>query len=59
MSDQRLLRHLSVAIVLKFAALAVLWWVFVRDAGVTVDSAAAAQHVAAATAGPARSGGPP
>jgi hypothetical protein len=40
-----LLRHLTLAVVLKLAVLAVLWWAFVRDAGVRVDSEAAAAHL--------------
>ncbi|GJI97816.1 hypothetical protein RugamoR57_45340 [Duganella caerulea] len=46
-TDQRLLRHLAVAVLLKLALLAVLWWAWVRDAGVDVDAGAMADRVGA------------
>lgn len=53
MTDQRLLRHLIVAIVVKLAALAGLWWWLVRDARVSVDADAAAAWVTAPASGAA------
>lgn len=41
------MRHLFVAIVLKLALLAGLWWAFVRDVHVGVGSEAAATHLIA------------
>jgi len=41
----RLLRHLSVAVVIKLAVLAALWWVFIRDARVEVDGQRLAEHL--------------
>ena len=48
-SDRRLLRHLAVAVAVKLALLAVLWWAFVREQRVPVDGEAAAAHLATAT----------
>lgn len=45
--DNRLLRHLAVAIALKLAVLAVLWWAFVSETRVEVDAARAAAHIGA------------
>lgn len=36
--ERQLRRHLLIAVLVKVAVLAVLWWVFVRDAGVSVDA---------------------
>ena len=47
----RLLRHLVVAVLGKLVALGALWWVFVRDARVSVDGdGAAARLLASPTA---------
>lgn len=43
--DKKLVRHLGLALLVKLAALIVLWWLFVRDAGVPVDAFAAAQRI--------------
>ena len=48
-AERRLVRHLAIAIVLKLAVLAALWWAFVRDDRVGVDAEAAAAHVDAGT----------
>lgn len=37
-SDKRLRRHLFTAVVIKLLVLTVLWWVFIRDSRVSVDS---------------------
>jgi hypothetical protein len=42
----RLLRHLSVAVVLKLAVLAALWWVFIRGQSVDAGSEQTASHFA-------------
>ena len=45
-ADRRLLRQLSVAVLLKLLVLVALWWFFVREQRVAVDAAAvAAQQV--------------
>ena len=36
-SDKRLLRHLLTAVLIKLVLLSVLWWLFIRDAHVSVD----------------------
>lgn len=36
--DSLLRRHLSWIIAIKLAAIFALWWLFVRDAGVAVDT---------------------
>ena len=46
--DRRLLAHLALAVAFKLLALALLWWLFVRDAGVGVDAERAAAHLAPA-----------
>jgi hypothetical protein len=42
--DRWLMRDLVIALCLKLALLAVLWWLFVRDAAPPVDSASTAAH---------------
>lgn len=44
-TDRRLLRHLVTAVVLKLLVLTVLWWVFIRDAHVPVDTNRISQHM--------------
>ena len=46
----RLVRHLSVAVALKLAVLAALWWVFIRDQAVDADSEQTASHFAISAA---------
>ena len=53
-TDRRLLRHLLWAAALKLLALALLWWLFVHDAGVAVDAERATRRLA-----PPRSEGAP
>jgi hypothetical protein len=36
-SDKRLLRHLAIAVLIKLVLLTALWWLFIRDARVSVD----------------------
>ena len=43
--DQQLRRHLLIAVLIKLALLAVLWWAFVRDTGVSVDNARVAEAI--------------
>lgn len=43
--SHRLVRHLIVAVLVKLALLAGLWWFFVRDLGVPVDPGTAAAHL--------------
>jgi len=43
--DRRLIRHLAMAVVLKLLLLCALWWVFVRDAHVTIDAEQTAEHM--------------
>jgi len=51
-ADQRLMRHLVIAVAVKLVLLVGLWWAFVRDARVEVDPAAAAQHLTASDHAP-------
>ena len=37
-SDKRLLRQLITAVLIKLLLLSVLWWLFIRDSHVSVDS---------------------
>ncbi|AVU77480.1 hypothetical protein FHJ31_15770 [Pseudomonas sp. Fig-3] len=37
-SDKRLRRHLLTAVLIKLLVLAVLWWLFIQDFHVSVDS---------------------
>lgn len=49
-SDQILLRHLTLVVVIKLALITALWWAFIRDVKVAVDTGAmAAQMVAPAS----------
>ncbi|WP_230177368.1 cytochrome oxidase putative small subunit CydP [Aquabacterium sp. CECT 9606] len=51
-ADSPLQRHLATAVVVKLALLAVLWFVFVRDAHVAVDTEQTAAHVSGVPPGP-------
>lgn len=44
-SDQQLLRRLAVAITIKLVLLTALWWLFIRDVRVHVESREMAQRV--------------
>ena len=46
-SDQILLRHLTLVVVIKLALITALWWAFIRDAKVPVDPGAMAAQVVA------------
>jgi len=52
-NDDRLLRHLATAVVVKLVALAVLWTAFVRDnpvpSSVEQSAAQVSSHIAAVT----------
>ncbi|MBT2305834.1 MULTISPECIES: cytochrome oxidase putative small subunit CydP [Pseudomonas] len=37
-SDKRLRRHLLTAVLIKLVVLTLLWWLFIRDSRVSVDS---------------------
>ncbi|MCI4431553.1 MAG: hypothetical protein JHC40_20590 [Burkholderiales bacterium] len=45
--EQRLLRHLVIAVTVKLALLTALWWLFVRDDRVHVDADQTAAQMAA------------
>lgn len=45
--ERGLLRHLTLAIVIKLALITALWWAFIRDAKVAVDAGAMAAQVLA------------
>lgn len=47
-ADRRLLRHLLIAVAVKIVVLTLLWWVFIREARVPVDSERAAAHLGGA-----------
>ncbi|MEY4317408.1 MAG: hypothetical protein RI902_1216 [Pseudomonadota bacterium] len=36
--DDKLVRHLIIFVLLKLCALAILWWLFVKDAKVNVNA---------------------
>jgi hypothetical protein len=44
--ESPLVRHLALAIAVKLALLAALWWVFVRVDRVSVDAESASAHLA-------------
>lgn len=48
-AQDRLVRHLAIAVALKLVVLTALWWAFVRDerVGVDVDVDRAAAHMGA------------
>jgi len=46
-AQDRLVRHLAIAIALKLVVLTGLWWAFVRDERVGVDAERTAAHVGA------------
>lgn len=46
-SEQILLRHLTLVVVIKLVLITALWWAFIRDAKVPVDPGAMAAQVAA------------
>ncbi|HYR25915.1 MAG TPA: hypothetical protein VEQ09_08790 [Aquabacterium sp.] len=48
--ERRLLRHLVLAVMLKLLVLTALWWVFVRDARVSVDVDQVGQQIGGAAA---------
>ncbi len=48
--DRSLLRKLAWTVAIKLIALSVLWWVFVRDAQIAVDTSAAARQLLSPTA---------
>lgn len=47
LDDGRLLRHLGIAVAVKLAVIAALWWVFVRDRAVDAGSEQTAVHLMA------------
>lgn len=50
--DQRLLRHLVMAVLVKLLILTALWWFFIRDHRVAVDADASAQQLGLTPATP-------
>lgn len=46
-SDQILLRHLTLVVLIKLALITALWWAFIRDAKVAVDPGTMAAQVVA------------
>jgi len=50
--ERRLKRHLFIAVAVKLAVLAMLWWVFVRDAQVAADADQTAAHIGVTTPTP-------
>lgn len=47
-NEKRLLCHLIIAVLIKLVALTALWWVFVRDADVSVDAGRVAEKISGA-----------
>jgi len=50
--ERRLRRHLFIAVAVKLVVLALLWWVFVRDAHVATDADQTAAHIGVAAPTP-------
>lgn len=50
--ERRLMRHLFIAVAVKLALLALLWWAFVRDAPVVTDADQTAAHIGVTTPRP-------
>ncbi|WP_454456280.1 cytochrome oxidase putative small subunit CydP [Thauera phenylacetica] len=48
-TDRRLVREITLVIVLKLILITALWWAFIRDAKVAVDPGAMAAQVVAPT----------
>lgn len=46
-NEQRLIRHLIIAVLIKLIVLMVLWWVFFHDARVSVDADHVAEKISA------------
>ena len=46
--DRRLRKELTIILIVKIAAISALWWCFVRDTRVAVDSTSAARHLGTA-----------
>ena len=46
-AQDRLVRHLAIAVALKLVVLTAIWWAFVRDERVGVDVDRAAAHLGA------------
>jgi hypothetical protein len=46
-ADRRLLRHLVAAVTVKLVLLTAIWWGFVRDERVSIDSEAAGARIGA------------
>jgi hypothetical protein len=53
--ERRLARHLAIAVAVKLAVLALLWWAFVRDAPPAVDPQQAAAHLGISASPPGAS----
>ena len=49
-TDRRLVRHLMIAVAVKLVVLVALWWTFVRDSHVPVNTEHAASQMLAAPA---------
>lgn len=43
--DQRLLRKLIIAVLIKLVVLTALWWLFIRDVRVSVDTDSVADRI--------------
>ncbi|HTH95322.1 MAG TPA: hypothetical protein VL550_08825 [Rhodocyclaceae bacterium] len=50
--DRPLVRHLTIAVIVKLLALTLLWWFFIRDAGVHPDTVDVAVHVSGVASQP-------
>ena len=46
--DRRLGKELAIILIVKILAISALWWCFVRDTRVVVDSTSAAHHLGTA-----------
>ena len=48
-AERRLLRQLTIAVMIKLVVLSALWWMFIRDVRVSVDGDSIADRISGTT----------
>ena len=48
-AERRLLRQLTIAVMIKLVVLSALWWMFIRDVHVSVDGDSLADRISGTT----------
>ena len=48
-AERRLLRQLTIAVMIKLVVLSALWWMFIRDVRVSVDGDSLADRISGTT----------